>query len=258
MLSKNQPLLSAVIIAKDEERDLPGCLESLRGLCDETAIVIGAKSADKTEAIARAAGAKVSVRAFDGYAGQKQAALELASGEWVLSIDCDERVSPELAHDIKRALAAPGNYAGFEIPFRVFFLGKRLRFGGLGSERHLRLFKRAAGRFAGGQVHEGIQLDGPVGRLAGAMNHVPYRDISEYVAKMDFYTRLAAKKRFEKGGRFHFWHHALLPWDFFARAVLKLGFLDGQAGLVWAGLSAFHHWLKYVKLAELEDSQKAQ
>ncbi|MDE1977320.1 MAG: glycosyltransferase family 2 protein [Elusimicrobia bacterium] len=255
-MDKTTPGLSAVIIAKDEAHDLPGCLESLRGLCDEIAVVVGTESKDQTLDIARAAGAKTAVRAFDGYAGQKQAALDLAAGEWVLPIDCDERVSPDLARDIKRAMDAPGECAGFEIPFRVFFLGKRLRFGGLGSERHLRLFRRELGRFAGGQIHEGIELDGPVGRLSGAMDHIPYRDISEYVAKMDVYTGLAAKKRFERGGRFHVWHHAILPWEFFSRAVLKLGFLDGRAGMVWAGLSAFHHWLKYVKLGELENAQR--
>ncbi len=252
-MNKTQPFLSALIIAKDEEHDLPGCLKSLEGLCDEIVVIVGAESTDKTEAIARNSGARVALRAFDGYAGQKQAALDLARGEWVLSIDCDERVSPELARGIKAALKNPQGASGFEISFRVFFLGRRLRFGGLGHERHLRLFKRASGRFVGGQIHEGVEVSGAIRRLEGAMDHAPYRGISEYLAKMDAYTTLAAQKRFERGGRFHLWHHAILPWDFFSRAVLKLGFLDGRAGLVWAGLSAFHHWLKYAKLREMGD-----
>ena len=248
--------LSAVLIAKDEERDLPGALDSVRGLADEVVVLLDASTRDASEAVARAAGALVSRRAFDGYGAQKQAALELASGDWVLSLDADERVTPELAAEIKRALAAgDGAPDGFEIPFAVRFMGKDLRWGGLGGERHLRLFRRAAGRFSSGAVHEGIELAGPVGRLSGRMRHEPYRDLSEYLAKLDAYTTLAARRRLEAGVRPRLWHHGLLPWEFFSRAVLRLGLLDGLPGLVWAGLSAFHRWLKYAKLAEMRRAE---
>lgn len=250
------PRLSAVVIAKDEERDLPGLLENLAGLCDEIIVLVDSRSRDATEVLARAAGAKVATRSFDGYAGQKQAALEMATGEWVLSIDCDERVSPELREEILRLVAAPGSEGGFDVPFEFWFLGRRLRFGGMGGETHLRLFRRGAGRFTGGILHEGIVLDGPLGRLCGSIRHESYRDLSDYMDKLELYTTLAARKRFEEGRRFHAWHHLLLPWEFFARAVLKGGFLDGQPGLVWAGLSAFHSWLKYMKLRELGLDEK--
>ena len=244
--------LSAVLIVKDEEEDLPGALENLRGLADEIVILVGAESRDRTEAIARESEALVSVRRFDSYAGQKQAALEMATKRWVLSIDADERVSPELRLEIPRLLTqAQEDVAGYEIPFSVFFMGRRLRFGGLGHERHLRLFRRERGRFVGGALHEGVEISGRADRTRGAMNHVPYRDLSEYLAKMDAYTTLAARKRHEAGRRFSLGHHLLLPGEFFLRAVVKLGFLDGFPGLVWAGLSAFHSWLKYVKLREL-------
>lgn len=247
--------LSAILIARDEERDLPGALESLRGLASELVVVVGAASRDKTEAIARKAGAKVLIRAFDGYASQKQAALELATSDWVLSLDADERVSPALRDEVKSVLASGVDAAGFEIPFRVFFLGRRLRWGGLGSEKHLRLFRRSKARFVGGSLHEGVEVEGPVERLKAPINHEPYRDLSEYLAKLDAYTTLAARKRRAQGQRFKLWHHLILPWEFFVRAFLKLGLLDGQAGLVWAGLSAFHAWLKYVKLKELENTR---
>lgn len=247
--------LSAVLIVKDEERDLPGALESLRGLVDETVIVVGAESVDRTEEIARASGAKVSVRRFDHYAGQKQAALDLATRRWVLSIDADERVTPGLRAEILRLLNAPDQAAaGYEIPFSIFFMGRRLRFGGLGSEKHLRLFRRERGRFVGGGLHEGIKVEGSVLRTRERIDHVPYRNLSEYLAKMDAYTTLAAQKRFAAGRRFSLGHHLLLPGEFFLRAVVKLGFLDGFPGLVWAGLSAFHSWLKYVKLRDLAKS----
>ena len=246
------PSISAILIAKDEERDLPGCLESLKGLATEIVVVVSDDTTDKTEEIARAAGAKVIRRKFDDYAGQRQASLEAATGEWCLWIDPDERATLELSTQIKSALPGSHSFDQYDIPFEIVFLGRTMRWGGLGSESHVRLFRRANARFVGGGLHEGIQVDGPEGRLDGSIVHEPYKTISEYLEKLDRYTTLAAEKRFAAGVRFSVWRHLILPWEFFARAVLKLGFLDGYPGLVWAGLSAYHSWLKYVKLGELQ------
>lgn len=248
--------LSVVVIARDEERDLPDCLRSVAGL-DAEVVVLDSGSADRTRDVARGLGAKVFERPFDDYASHKQAAVERASGDWILSIDADERVSPELREEIRALLAASpdgdvGDVAGYEIPFEVRFLGRRLRFGGLGSERHLRLFRRGRGRFTGGRLHEGISVDGPVGRLRGTIGHVPYRDLGEYLEKLDRYTSLAAEKRRRAGRRFSPLHHLLPFWELFRRLVLRLGVLDGTPGIAWAGLSAFHTWIKYLKLRELE------
>lgn len=244
--------LSAVMIAKDEERDLPGALASLAGLADEIIIVIDETSTDGSAQIARDRGAKVFTRRFDDFASQKQAALDLATGNWAISLDADERLSDELRREIIAKLSSSPDAAAFAIPFQVRFMGRRLRFGGLGGETHVRLFRRQKGRFIGGKLHEGLEVPGPTLNMRGAIIHEPYRDIGEYLAKMDSYTALAAQKHFALGRRFHWWHHGLLPWEFFARVFLKLGFLDGTPGLVWAGLSAFHCWLKYVRLKELE------
>lgn len=245
--------LSAIIIAKNEELDLPGALESLSGLADEIVVLVGDETTDRTAEIAKKAGAKVSVRRFDTYAGQKQAVLDQATKRWVLSIDADERVTPELKEEILATLPkAPDDLGGYDIPFHIFFLGRRLRFGGLGSESHLRLFQRERGRFIGGGLHEGVEVRGPVHPMSRAIDHLPYRDLSEYLSKLDYYTTLAAQKRRAQGRRLRCWHHLLLPGEFFIRAVVKLGFLDGRPGLIWAGLSAFHSWLKYVKLGEME------
>jgi glycosyltransferase involved in cell wall biosynthesis len=251
-MSSQSLSLSAILIAKDEERDLPGCLESLKGLATEIVVVVSGDTADRTEEIAKAAGAKLIRRQFDDYAGQRQASLEAASGEWCLWIDPDERAMPELAVEIRSALASSPKFDAYDIPFVVVFLGRVLRWGGLGSESHVRLFRRSKSRFVGGGLHEGIRIDGAIGRLQGKILHEPYKSISEYFEKLDRYTSLAAEKRFAAGRRFSIWRHLILPWEFFARAVLKLGFLDGFPGLVWAGLAAFHSWLKYVKLNELE------
>jgi glycosyltransferase involved in cell wall biosynthesis len=245
------PLLSAILIATDEEHDLPGCLESLQGLADEVVVVVSEQTKDRTEEIARAAGAKILRRKFDDYAAQRQVSLDAATGQWCLWIDPDERVSAELARAISGRLEKP-DAAAYAICFEVRFLGRRLRWGGMGSERHVRLFQRNKGRFVGGLLHEGLEIDGPVGSiLGGKMVHAPYRDLADYLGKLDRYTTLAARKRFAQGRRFHGWHHLILPWEFFARAVLKLGVMDGQPGLIWAGLAAFHSWLKYVKLGRI-------
>jgi glycosyltransferase involved in cell wall biosynthesis len=249
--------LSAILIAKDEERDLPGLLESLKGLATEIVIVVSADTTDRTEELARAAGARVLRRGFDDYARQRQASLDAASGEWCLWIDPDERATPALAAEIRAALQAEPTAAAFDVPFEIVFLGRTLRWGGLGSETHVRLFRRDRARFVGGALHESLQVDGDLGRLRGKIVHEPYRDVSDYLSKLDRYTTLAAQKRFAAGRRFTPLHHLILPWELFARAVLKLGALDGFPGLVWAGLSAFHSWLKYVKLGAMQREKKA-
>ena len=252
--------LSALVIAKDEEDDLPECLDSLRGLADEIVVLVDDATTDRTEELARASGARTARRRFDDYESQRQAALELCGRQWVLWLDPDERVTPELREEIRERLSeTTRRLAGFRIFFKVHFMGRQLRFGGLGREAHLRLFRREGARFAGGALHEGVRFDaGEVETLpaGAAIRHEPYADLSDYMEKLDRYTTLAARKRLAAGRRFHCWDHLRLPWQFFSRAVLKAGFLDGQPGLVWAGLSAFHSWIKYVKLEELRRAEK--
>lgn len=244
--------LSAILIAKNEERDLPGCLESLKGLANEIIVVVSDDTTDLTMDIAKRYGAKTSLRPFDDYARMRQASLDVAEGDWCLWIDPDERVTPELAEEIKQALSANPPFVAVDIPFAVHFLGREMRWGGLGHESHVRLFQRSRARFTGGALHESLIVDGPVSSFKNKIVHEPYRDIPDYLSKLDRYTTLAARKRFEAGKRFTVFHHLILPWEFFSRAVLKAGFLDGYPGLVWAGLSSFHSWLKYVKLGRMQ------
>jgi glycosyltransferase involved in cell wall biosynthesis len=245
------PSLSAILIAKDEEHDLPGCLDALKALAPQIVVVVSDDTTDGTEKIARSYGAKVLVRAFDDYARMRQASLDAADGDWCLWIDPDERVTPALAGEIRTVLASDPAFCAADIPFSVRFLGRTMRWGGLGHESHVRLFRRGRGRFTGGALHESLIIDGPVGALRSKIIHEPYRDIPDYLSKLERYTTLAAEKRLKQGRRFTVFHHLILPWEFLARAVFKLGFLDGYQGLVWAGLSAFHSWLKYVKLGRM-------
>ncbi len=244
--------LSAIIITFNEERDLPGCLESLTGVVDEI-VVVDNHSTDATRDIARRYTDKIFLKSFEGYGPQKQFALEQASGDWVLNIDADERLTPALAEEIKGLRKnADSCLGGYEIPFQVYFLGHRLRFGGCFSEWHIRLFQRHKACYGGKTIHEGIEVSGPLGRLKSAMRHESYQNFSEYLEKCSRYTGLIAHEKFSKGKRFHLWHHLRLPWEFLMRYVVKLGFLDGNAGLIYAMLSAYYAWLKHVRLIEGE------
>jgi len=244
--------LSAILIAKNEERDLPGCLDSLKGLTTEIVIVVSSDTTDKSMEIAKRYGAKTILREFDDYARQRQASLDVAEGDWCLWIDPDERVTPSLAHEIRSVLITNPPFVAVNIPFSVFFLGHELRWGGLGREKHIRLFKRGRARFTGGSLHESLLIDGPISTFSGKMAHTPYRDVPDYMSKLERYTDLAAQKRFAAGKRFTPFHRFIYPWELFSRLILKLGILDGLPGITWARLSAYHSWLKYDKLARMQ------
>lgn len=246
--------LSALIIAKDEQLDLVFCLQSLKDarIFDEIVVLVDDATTDHTESIARKHGCKVARRKFDDYAGQRQAALALCSKDWVLWIDADESLSRSSASAIRAELQHPRHDA-YTLRFSLRFLGKTLRWGGLGHETHVRLFRREAAKFVGGALHEGLEISGSTGGpLEGEIEHRSYRDLAEYLQKLDRYTTLAAQKKYDAGQRFHWWHHLVLPWELTKRLLLRGAVLDGYAGVSYGCLSAFHHWLKYAKLREME------
>jgi glycosyltransferase involved in cell wall biosynthesis len=244
-------LLSAFLIVKNEAVDLPGCLASLKGLADELVLVDGG-STDATAALAQAAGARVFNRFFDGFAAQKQFALDQCTLDWVLSIDADERVTPALAAEIKDIVKRADAADGYELRREMYFLGRRLRFGGVGTDWPLRLFKRAKGKFSAVSVHERIEISGRVGRLQKPLQHFSYATLEEYTAKCDHYTTLSAQDLFKKGRRFSMVDHLRPGWELVQRVLLRGAWLDGQPGLIYAALSAHAAWLRAIKLWELE------
>jgi glycosyltransferase involved in cell wall biosynthesis len=230
------PGLSAFLITRDEEHDLPACLASLAGLADEI-VVVDSGSRDRTTEIARRHGARVIEHPMQGFGAQKQLALEHTSHVWALSIDADERVSPALAADIRSALATP-DADGYEIRREIRFLGRILRHGGLGDDWVLRLFRRERGRFTDAAVHERVVVDGAVARLSGVLEHEPFRDVAEHAEKSRRYSELAAREQFARGRRWRPWHALRPTWELVVRYGLRLGFLDGAPGWTWARLSA--------------------
>jgi glycosyltransferase involved in cell wall biosynthesis len=210
------PKLSAFIITKNEALDIGACLDSLRNLADEV-VVVDSHSTDETAAICRSRGARVFMRAFDGFAAQKQFALEQTSHPWVLSIDADEQVTPPLADEIKLLIDQPRPEAGFEIRRNFYFLGRRLQYGGLGNDWVLRLFKRDLGYFRKVQVHERVDVRGAVGRLRTPLEHYSYPTLEEYVQKCNQYTTLAAQQQWAQGRRFSWTEHLRPGWELFTR-----------------------------------------
>jgi len=250
-----QPLLSVTLIARDEEDRLPDALASV-AFADERIVVVDAATTDRTEDIAREAGAVVLVRAFDGFGQQKNAAAALASHRWILSIDADEIVSPGLAVEIRACLAAAALEASppaaFRVPIRLEFLGRELRFGRDTVVRPARLYDRTRARFSDEPVHEKIIATGRVGSLEESVLHRSYRDLAHYLEKLDRYTTLASEAKWAAGKGSGGFLPGRVLWEFFDRAFLRLGFLDGSAGLTFAALSSANTLLKYLKLRELE------
>lgn len=241
------PLLSVVVIVHNEEARLGECLASVRHIADEI-IVLDDGSTDATVAIATQHGARVAVRPFDDFGRQKQAALELATGQWILSIDADERATPALAREIAQAVRRDDGVDGYWLRRTMVYLGKRLRFGGAGSEWILRLARRERARFAPLPVHEHLIVEGRTGRLSGALEHIKYRSLREHLDTINRYTELAAGRKRDAGRTFSVAHVLRIPWEMFSRLVLRLGILDGRAGIIHAAMAAFYAFVQYAKL----------
>lgn len=242
----SEPRLSAILITRDEAADLPDCLASL-AFCDEI-VVVDSGSTDTTVAIAEGAGARVTVTPdWPGFGPQKQRALDRATGDWVLSIDADERIPADLAAEIRAAIARGGAEAGFRINRRSTFLGRFLLHGGWYPDRILRLARREAARFTPDRVHERLVVDGPVGDLSADMVHHSYRSIDEVLDKGRRYALASAAERRARGKRGGL-ATALLraTWAFLRHYLLKQGFRDGAHGFVAALAKAqetFWRWL---------------
>ncbi len=246
-----RPTLAVCVIALDEEDRIGECLDSA-AFADEL-LVVDAGSADRTAEIARARGARVVVRPWPGYAAQKNFALEQTSADWVLSVDADERLTPELAGEIRRLIAsAPGDLAGASVPRRTWYLGRWIRHGGWYPDRKVRLVRRGRGRWVGAHVHERLVAEGPTRALRGDLLHYTYRDLADHLRRIDRFTTEAARGLLERGSRGAI--PGMLvgpPAKFLKMYLLRAGFLDGLPGFVVAVLGAYYVFLKYAKLWDL-------
>lgn len=246
----NRRPVSAVVIAKNEERRIAPCLESL-SWTDEI-VVVDSGSTDGTVDVARRFTDKVRSVSWKGFGPQKQAAVDLASHDIVLNVDCDERVTPELAEEIRSILSAESMRAGYSVPRRTFLGGKEIRHGGWYPDRTVRLFDRTRARFSDDLVHERVVVSGEVGECRGHLLHYSFDGFSDLLEKLNRYGDLSALQMRDRGRRCGIGDVTLRPLAAFLRTyVLRLGFLDGFEGLVVSAATALLTFSKYAKLREL-------
>ncbi|HEX6928109.1 MAG TPA: glycosyltransferase family 2 protein, partial [Gammaproteobacteria bacterium] len=248
---KRDKTLSVIIITLNEADRIRSCLESVYGWADEI-IVLDSGSTDGTVGILREYTDKVWVTDWPGFGKQKQRALDRANGEWVLSIDADERVTPELRAEIDHTLRGRPAHTGYDVHRPVVLFGRIMDFSGSG-QSPLRLFDRSAGAFTQVPVHERVDLkSGTLGRLRGALFHETYRDYNHAVTKFAEYSWLQANERYRKGKRSRLFAAALRGiLNFIYNYFLRLGFLDGGRGFILAALHANYTFNKYAALWEI-------
>jgi glycosyltransferase involved in cell wall biosynthesis len=247
--------VSVTVITRNESAHIDACLASV-AWADEI-IVVDSESTDDTTALAQARGARVIVRPWPGYAAQKNWAAEQASSDWILSIDADERVTPQLAAEIREVLKGP-TASAYRVPRLTWHLGRWIRTTDWYPDYQLRLYDRRRARWASRRVHESVTADGPVALLTQDLQHFAYRDISHHHATMDRYTTLAAEEMFDAGGSASALDLVVHPFAAFLRNyVLRRGCLDGAVGFIISVMNAYYVFLKLAKLRALAIAEKA-
>jgi len=251
-MSAERPQISGCIIAMDEADRIRDCLASLE-FCDEL-LVVDSHSKDTTRELAAAAGARVIERDWPGHVAQKEFTIRAARHDWVLCVDADERISPELRAEILalRDAGFPG-HAGWRFPRLSSYLGHWMRRGGWYPDRQLRLFDRRRGHWGGHDPHDRVELEGSAGTLRGNLLHHPYRSFAEHLRTIDKYTTIMAEGLHKRGKRARSVDLVVRPLARFVRYyILKLGFLEGWRGFLQACLAFHYGQLKYAKLLVLQ------
>ncbi len=257
-MTQAHPTLSAIVITRNEAHNLHDCLQSMHGLVDEI-IVVDSQSSDNTVAIAQQHGAKVSQPAdWPGFGPQKNRALDLATCDWVFSIDADERVTPELVAEIKYLLQFGNANAAYKVPRLSSYCGKFIHHAGWQPDYVLRLFKRGTARFSDDLVHERVVTEQPVHALKQHLLHYSYLNFSQVLSKVDAYSTASAKQAYARGKRSSvagaLGHGA---WAFFRTYIIRRGFLDGAHGLALSISNAETSYYKYLKLWHMQQAEEA-
>jgi glycosyltransferase involved in cell wall biosynthesis len=245
-----QPI-SATLITLNEERNIEDALRSL-AWADEI-VVVDAGSADETVTICSKYTDRILHRDWTGYVDQKNFAVENARNDWIFSLDADERPSPELILEIQELARKGFSTSGYKIPRITFFLGRWIRHGEWYPDCQLRLFDRRRGKWEGGRVHESIKLSEKPVYLKGEIHHYTYRSLSDYLRRLEIYSKLAAsdyQQQGKKSGPIKIFGNPLVA--FIRCYLIKRGFLDGTPGLAVAMMAAISVFFKYAKLYELK------
>lgn len=254
----NRPGIAAIVITKNEEAVISRCLESVQW-ADEV-IVVDSGSTDSTLEIAQRLGARTVITPdWPGPGPQRNRAIDHATADWILALDADEWVTPELQEEILAAVNAPGDQVGYRIPRLSSYCGRRMRHGGWWPDYVSRLFRRGRARFGGGIVHDHLVPDGRMGKLRNPLLHEAITDLDDMLDKLNSYSSWGAQTLHE-GGRRAGLSTALVhgAWTFFRTYLLRAGFLDGREGFMLAVSNAEGAYYKYLKLMLMERHDKSR
>jgi glycosyltransferase involved in cell wall biosynthesis len=244
------PTLSAFIITLNQEAAIGECLASV-SFADDI-VVVDTGSTDRTVEIARGYTDRVFTASWQGFGRTKNYALDQTRGDWVFSLDTDERVPAALKDEIRAVVQADGPFSGYRVPRKNYFCGRWIRHLGWYPDYTLRLFRRGQGRFRNREVHEEVVVTGPVGTLTTPLEHYSYNSVGEYVSRMDRYARLAAVELAKNGQRPYPGELVYRPFFAFLHLYLfRRGFLEGTTGYTLAVLMSLYKFLKYYYLREL-------
>ena len=246
------PTLSVILITRNEEANLDDCLASLEGIAQQI-VVVDTNSADRTLEVAQKYGATVSQPSdWPGFGPQKNRALDLANGEWVLSLDADERLTPALKSEILTAIHHSGHVDCFAIPRLSWYCGRFIRHSGWSPDYVDRLFKRGTAHFSDDLVHERLIPDGSVAKLKNPMLHYSFMNYSQVLQKIDRYSTASAEQAFSQGKNSSPLKAVLHgAWAFFRTYILRAGFLDGPQGFALAVSNGQGTYYRYIKLWHL-------
>lgn len=248
-------MLTVLIPCKDESHNILDCIDSVRGLADEIVLADSGSTDGTLELVRELPDVRVIEREYVNSADFKNWAIPQASHEWVLVVDADERVTPELAMGVGQAMAEQSQFDAFAVRRETYILGHRLRYSGAQSATCTRLFRRHL-RYQTRRVHADIDLASEkVGLLAGKLQHHTCQCLNRFLQTQNRYSSWAALDAYDRGKRATWWSLAVRPpVKFLQFYVFRLGFLDGAAGLIWCSIVAYYNLSKYAKLWELEHS----
>ncbi len=251
----NKVKITAIIPTKNEEDNIEAAIKSV-SFADEI-IVVDSFSTDRTVEIARKYADKVVQHEYINSAAQKNWIIPQAKNEWIIILDADERITPQLRDEILHILSRPTEYVAFWIGRINYFMGKRIRFGGWGKDKVIRLFRKSKCRYENKHVHAEIIADGKVGKLKNKIIHYTYKNFNDYYSKLLKYSTWGAKDRLNKIDNVGFFYLSVKPFLSFINVyIFRLGFLDGKVGFILAKLLAHYVFLRYLKIWLMKRGEK--
>lgn len=247
--------ITLLIPTKNEESNIRDCILSAKNIVDDIYIV-DSYSTDKTVDLARELGAHILSRQFDNYSDQKNWAIAQVPNEWILLLDADEKITPELEKEITALVEQDtiDQYDAYWVYRKNFFFNREIKYSGYQKDKVIRLFKKASSHYTN-RVHECLHIEGNVGFLKEKLYHNTYRGFDFHLAKLSRYASLQAEDYDKKTGKLTGYHFILKPgMRFFKHYIIKQGFRDGIAGLILSSLNAYATFLRYVKLWMLRNN----